>query len=81
MFGFHGRINEVIYDGGDEAISGDVLQQINGKWTLHKENIILLENDEIYYWLFVVRENIGYRLDGQSYVVKSEIYFQYLIGY
>lgn len=72
MFAFNGKVNEVSDDKSEGTITGDVKQPTNGRWIVEKPDVLLNKNDVINYGVFVQYENLGYRKDGQSYVVDRK---------
>lgn len=71
LFAFHGNVNHKLVDLGAGEFSVDIRKHENGKWTFHNLSRKLKAGDVIYYWLFVIREGLGYRLDDGRFVVEE----------
>ncbi|XP_037024347.1 uncharacterized protein LOC119066151 [Bradysia coprophila] len=71
LFAFHGNVNSKLdmLDGG--SLSKDITKPKNGMWTYTDVSIKLKIGDTINYWLYVVKDGLGYRLDQQQFVVKE----------
>ncbi|KAG4072472.1 hypothetical protein HA402_004404 [Bradysia odoriphaga] len=71
LFAFHGNVNNKldVLDGG--SLSKDITKPKNGMWTYTDDSIKLKIGDTINYWLYVVKDGLGYRLDQQQFVVKE----------
>lgn len=72
LFAFHGAINRELdgLEAGD--MSKDVLKKRNGRWTFHERKLKLKKGDTLYYWLFVIKDGLGYRLDDGIYTFKGK---------
>ncbi|XP_075224692.1 beta-1,3-glucan-binding protein-like [Lycorma delicatula] len=70
LFAFHGNVNED-FEMGHEAgqMAQDVLRKKNGRWTYINRNIRLKKGDILYYWLYVIKDKLGYERLFQSYTV------------
>lgn len=66
LFAFHGNVNANIgtLEGG--SISRDVLQPENGFWTFKDTATKLKVGNVINYWLYVQKDELGYRQDLQT---------------
>lgn len=71
IFAFHGNINHELIGLGAGEFSIDIRKHENGKWTFRDFNRKLRAGDVIYYWLFVIKNGLGYRLDGGRYQVPG----------
>lgn len=71
LFAFHGVINRELdgLEAGD--MSKDVLKKSNGRWEFVDSTVKLNYGDELNFWLFVINENLGYRLDNQQFVITE----------
>lgn len=69
LFAFHGKINcEFIgHEAGTYSI--DIKEKTNGKWVYHNKDALLKIGDTIYYWLYVQKDNVGYRKDDNKFEV------------
>lgn len=71
LFAFHGNINREVKDLETGAIAGDVVVKKNGRWVFRDRRTRLQAGDEIHYWLFVIKDGLGYRLEGKSFTVQG----------
>ncbi|XP_075224691.1 beta-1,3-glucan-binding protein-like [Lycorma delicatula] len=73
LFAFHGNVNED-FEMGREAgqMAQDVLRKKNGRWTYINRDIRLKNGDILYYWLYVIKDGLGYERLFQSYTVGSD---------
>ncbi|KAF2880535.1 hypothetical protein ILUMI_25633 [Ignelater luminosus] len=71
LFAFHGSVNKELEDLEAGEFSKDVLHTENGRWTFEDRRTRLHVGDIIYYWLFVIRDDLGYRLDNGWFEVKE----------
>lgn len=72
LFAFHGNINKELnqIDAGD--LSKDIVRKTGNRWVYENKNIKLRPRDKVNFWLFVIRNHLGYKLDNQSFVIESE---------
>lgn len=72
LFAFHGKVNED-FEHGREAgeMSVDVLRKRNGYWTYTNRVIRLKKGDIVYYWLYVIKNGLGYERLFQSFKVEE----------
>lgn len=72
LFAFHGNVNKEMdgLEAGD--MSKDVLKKRNGRWVFEERKLKLKKGDTVYYWLFVIKDGLGYRLDDRAYVFEGE---------
>lgn len=71
IFAFHGNINRELIGLGAGEFSIDIRKHENGKWTFRNFHRKLRPGDVIYYWLFVIKNGLGYRFDGGRYRVPG----------
>lgn len=71
LFAFHGNINKEIGSSDPGDISGEVFRAINGRWTIKKSNVILLEGDVINYWLYVQANGVSSVKENQRYTFEA----------
>lgn len=76
LFAVHAKVNQVMQYLEAGFYSRDVLNPKNGRWTFYDDTACLQVGDIIYYWTFVQKNGLGYRLDDQSFVVTGK-YFIY----
>lgn len=72
LFAFHGNVNKEMdgLEAGD--MSKDILKKRNGRWVFEERKLRLKKGDTVYYWLFVIKDGLGYRLDDRAYVFDGE---------
>lgn len=77
IFSFHGNVNKEMdgLEAGD--MSQDILQQRNGRWTFEEPKTKLKKGDIVYYWLYIEKDGLGYRLDDASFVFNGELMCTY----
>lgn len=71
LFAFHGNINKPLNDLEAGQISKDILHKVGNKWVFSDNNVKLNNGDVIYYWLYVIKNNLGYRRDDGVYHVQG----------
>lgn len=71
MFAFHGKINKEFkqFEPGD--FTEDIMEPVNGFFVYDNPNLQIKVGDVIYYWIFVQHDQLGYRLDNQTWHVKG----------
>ncbi|CAH1105316.1 unnamed protein product [Psylliodes chrysocephalus] len=71
MFAFHGKINKEFkqFEPGD--FTEDIMEPVNGFFVYDNPNLQIKVGDVIYYWIFVQHDQLGYRLDNQTWHVKE----------
>lgn len=72
LFAFHGSVNRELRDLEAGDYSKDVLHTKNGRWTFEDRQTQLHVGDIIYYWLFVIQNDLGYRLDNGWFQVQGK---------
>ncbi|XP_060530865.1 beta-1,3-glucan-binding protein 1-like [Cylas formicarius] len=71
LFAFHGKINEKM-DGLEAGqFSKDILSRTGEQWVFEDRSTKLKIGDVIYYWLFIIRDGLGYRYDHGRFVVEE----------
>ncbi|EFA01998.1 beta-1,3-glucan-binding protein 2 [Tribolium castaneum] len=70
LFAFHGNINKPLHGLEAGQFSQDVLQREGDEWVFQDSSAKLNVGDKIYYWLFIIKEDLGYRYDHGEYEVK-----------
>nr|WCL15046.1 beta-1,3-glucan-binding protein 1 [Sogatella furcifera] len=72
LFAFHGNVNED-FENGREAgqMAVDVLRKRNGYWTYTNRVVRLKKGDIVYYWLYVIKNGLGYERLFQSFEVNE----------
>ncbi|XP_076264087.1 beta-1,3-glucan-binding protein 2-like [Rhynchophorus ferrugineus] len=73
LFAFHGNINKPMADLEAGQFSKDILRKKNHEWVFNETRTKLKEGDVIYYWLFVIKDGLGYRYDDGQYSVTDII--------
>lgn len=85
LFAFHGNVNSEMdgLEAGD--MSKDILKKHKGKWTFHERKLKLKKGDTVYFWLFVIKDGLGYRLDDGIFVYNGKkigfVYKMFIILY
>lgn len=74
LFSFHGSINKRMKSFDVGQFSKDVLNKRSDRWIYENRNTELREGDAIYFWLLVIKDNLGYRYDGGQFVVKGNLF-------
>lgn len=72
LFAFHGNINHELglHEGG--TLSRDIVKPQNGTWTYKDDSVKLNVGDIISYWVYVVKDGLGYGEEIHQFVVKGE---------
>lgn len=72
LFAFHGNINKRLdmIDAGD--LSKDVVAKTADRWVFEDKRAALHEGDTLHFWLFVIKNHLGYKLDNQTYTIRSK---------
>lgn len=72
LFAFHGTVNREMdgLEAGD--MSRDILKKHRGKWTFFEKKLKLKKGDTVYFWLYVLKDGLGYRLDDASFTYNGE---------
>lgn len=76
LFAIHANINREMNHLEAGEISQDVTRKINNRWVYRNKNIRLKVGDTLYYWLFVIKDGLGYRRDDITHVVEGKITFR-----
>lgn len=73
LFAFHGNVNKEM-DGLEAGeMSKDILKKKDGRWTFFEKKLRLKKGDTVYFWLFVIRDGLGYRYDDGTFVYNGEL--------
>lgn len=72
LFAFHGNINRPMEGLEAGQFSKDILKVKDDRWVFEDKRTKLKKGDVIYYWLFVIREGLGYRYDDGEFVVGGK---------
>lgn len=72
LFAFHGNVNREMdgLEAGD--MSKDILKKRKGKWTFFEKKLKLKKGDTVYFWLYVIKDGLGYRLDDASFTYNGK---------
>lgn len=72
LFAFHGKVNEEMdgLEAGD--MSKDILKKRKGRWTFFERKLKLKKGDKVYFWLYVIKDGLGYRLDDGLFVYNGK---------
>ncbi|XP_018324602.1 gram-negative bacteria-binding protein 3 isoform X2 [Agrilus planipennis] len=72
LFAFHGNVNKEM-DGLEAGqMSVDIIKKKKGKWTYRNKSVKVKPGDIIYYWLFVIKDGLGYRYDDGKFVYNGQ---------
>lgn len=72
IFAIHANVNRVMKYLEAGFYSRDILKPKNGRWTFEEDTACLQIGDIIYFWTFVQKNGLGYRLDDQRFIVTGE---------
>lgn len=72
LFAFHGNINKPLVRLEAGQLSQDILQREGNEWVFSDSNVKLNVSDKIFYWLYVLKDGLGYRYDDGVYEVKGK---------
>ncbi|XP_057662747.1 uncharacterized protein LOC130897840 isoform X1 [Diorhabda carinulata] len=72
LFAFHGNLNKPLDNLEAGRYSKDILKHSGGKWVFEDRQTELKKGDVIYYWLFVIRNHLGYRSDLQEFHINDD---------
>lgn len=78
QFAFHANINHPIKGKEDGTISREVGYAQNGIWEIRDPNIQLKVGDELYYWIFVQHNRLGFDRQEQKFKVTGMLKYKYL---
>lgn len=71
LFAFHGNINQPM-DGLEAGqFSKDILKKCGDNWVFQDRTTRLRPGDVIYFWLYIIKDGLGYRYDDGSFTVKG----------
>ncbi|KAG5864436.1 hypothetical protein JTB14_007790 [Gonioctena quinquepunctata] len=71
LFAFHGNINKPMEGLEAGQFSKDILKKRKNEWVFKDRRTQLKDGDVIYYWLFVIKDRLGYRYDDGQFHVKD----------
>jgi hypothetical protein len=71
LFSFHANINTPIDNMSPGQVSHEVHQKNGDHWVVNDANVKLQIGDKLYYWIYVMRDNLGYRHDQRAYEIKE----------
>lgn len=74
LFAVHININKELEYLEAGEISRDVVKKRGDRWVYEDKTHRLRAGDKLYFWLYVIVDGLGYRLDNQEYTVKSNFY-------
>ncbi|CAB0004746.1 unnamed protein product [Nesidiocoris tenuis] len=69
LFAVHINFNHEMegLEAGDVAV--DIIKKKNGRWTYTNKNRRLKPGDKLYYWLYLIVDKLGHRLDDQEFLI------------
>lgn len=71
VFAFHGKLNEEFVDLEAGTWSKDITKPQNGRFTFYDNDTELKVGDTLHYWLYVIKDKIGYRRDKGAFIVRE----------
>lgn len=72
LLAFHGNINKPLIDIEAGELSRDVIQKTGDRWVYLDYRPKLKVGDVIRYWLFVIKNRLGYRYDHGKFIVQGK---------
>nr|XP_023023685.1 uncharacterized protein LOC111511898 [Leptinotarsa decemlineata] len=72
LFAFHGSLNKPMNGLEAGEFSRDILIKTDGQWVFEDHTTKLKPGDVINYWLFVIKDRLGYRYDNGEFHVRGE---------
>ncbi|XP_074037569.1 beta-1,3-glucan-binding protein [Leptinotarsa decemlineata] len=71
LFAFHGSLNKPMNGLEAGEFSRDILIKTDGQWVFEDHTTKLKPGDVINYWLFVIKDRLGYRYDNGEFHVRD----------
>lgn len=71
LFAVHININKELEYLEAGQIARDVVKRRGDRWVYEDKNLRLRAGDKLYFWLYVIVDGLGYRLDNQEYIVEN----------
>ncbi|XP_018570099.1 beta-1,3-glucan-binding protein 1-like, partial [Anoplophora glabripennis] len=75
LFSFHGNVNRPMVGLTAGQFSRDVVSRNNDRWVYENKNAKLELGDVIYFWVLIIKDNLGYRYDNGQFVFKGNLFF------
>lgn len=72
LFAFHANINRQMNYLEAGQISKDITKKVGNRWVFKDKNLHLRTGDILYYWLFVIKDGLGYRRDDGVFTVEGK---------
>lgn len=74
LFAFHGNVTSGSFpDVQTGQVSQEVRKKTGDSWIVEDEDVVVKPGDRIRYWLFVIRQGLGYRKENGMFVVKGSL--------
>lgn len=71
VFAFHGKLNEEFVDLEAGTWSKDITKAQNGSFVFYDNEAELRVGDVLHYWLYVIKDKLGYRRDKGVFTVNK----------
>lgn len=71
VFAFHGKLNEEFVDLETGTWSKDITKVQDGRFTFKDDDAELRIGDTLHYWLYVIKDKVGYRREKGTFVVTK----------
>lgn len=75
LFAFHGNVNRPLRNLEAGQFSVDITKKENNRWTYENSDLKLKRGDVINYWLYVIKNGLGYQLLDKQYTVNGKYLF------
>lgn len=72
LFAFHANLNKPLDNLEAGRFSKDIMRPRGGRWIFEDKQTKLKKGDVIYYWLFVIKNHLGYRSELQEFHIKDD---------
>lgn len=71
LFSFHGNVNQPMNSLRAGQFSKDIVKRKDDYWVYENRIIKLEKGDVIYFWVMIIKNNLGYRYDNGHFVVEG----------
>lgn len=75
IFAFHGNINEELDFLEAGQFSKDISKRTGDYWIFEDRTCRLKVGDRINFWLFVIKDKLGYRYDDGEYTITGKLVY------
>ncbi|KAK9502758.1 hypothetical protein O3M35_011468 [Rhynocoris fuscipes] len=73
LFAVHLNVNKEMQYLEAGQIAVDVVKRKGERWVYENNNIRIRPGDKLYFWLYVIADGLGHRLDDQVYTVSGDL--------